>query len=306
MKQVIISLLLFWPVAASAFLLPAKTILQNNVASRKFLKEIELTQTLHFLEGFYSPHAFDCEETIYVSATLSALRFDYTCQGFVYTVLRAAKTTKIIYNKTIESRPNTPLSSWPALFFTTDFPSLIQSLTYNEFISAEEKEQATTPDKPAPEKDWNIEGAISLVRLGKIEKSTSQKLEKNVTLLLSSPKGSQKIWFEKDLFVPQKMEQGGRLFSFQNYRELPISTFGKTFFRYPQKIVLQEGEAPGITLESDSAKIFINRKLSLGTLKDLFDAQKIAKDTKKTNVTAVSEEMSYIKEVLEKFTLEYR
>src|SRR3989338_6554806 len=224
-----------WTTTATAFLLPAKTVLQNNVASRKFLKEVQLSQTLHFLEGFYSPKAFDCEEKISVSALLNTSRFDYTCQGVSYTLIRTAKVNKVIYNKTIETRPSVPLNAWPALFFTTDFPSLIQSLTHNEFISAEEKETEETPtdprspigvgdklrgdDKLPKEKDWNIEGTISLVRLGKIEKSTPQKLEKNVVLLLTAPSGSQKIWFEKDLFLPQKMEIGGRIFVFQNYIE---------------------------------------------------------------------------------------
>src|SRR3989338_3321560 len=171
-------ILLFMPLASFAFLLPAKTVLQNNVASRKFLKEVQLSQTLHFLEGFYSPKAFDCEEKISVSALLNTSRFDYTCQGVSYTLIRTAKVNKVIYNKTIETRPSVPLNAWPALFFTTDFHSLIQSLSYNEFISAEEKETEETPtdprlsgdDKLPKQKDWNIEGTISLIRLGKIEK----------------------------------------------------------------------------------------------------------------------------------------
>ncbi|MBI3016745.1 MAG: hypothetical protein HYY62_01915 [Deltaproteobacteria bacterium] len=310
MSKTFISLLLLtcwlWTTTATAFLLPAKTVLQNNVSSRKFLKEVQLSQTLHFLEGFYSPKAFDCEEKISISALLNMSRFDYVCQDVSYTLLRTAKANKVIYNKTIETKPSVPLNAWPALFFATDFPSLIQSLSHNEFISAEEKEEeeaASDPrlrgdDKGSKEKDWNIEGTISLVRLGKIEKATPQKLEKNVVLLLTAPSGSQKIWFEKDLFLPQKMEIGGRTFVFQNYREIPILPLKKTFFRYPQKIEIQEGEVPGITIESDSTKTLVNPKFS----KDIFDAQKISK----INTTSVSEETSYMKEVLEKFILEYR
>ncbi|MBI3019130.1 MAG: hypothetical protein HYY61_04490 [Deltaproteobacteria bacterium] len=300
---VVLIILLHWPLVTFAFLLPAKTVLQNNIASRKILKEVGVSQTIHFLEGFYSPRAFDCQETISVSALLNASRFDYTCQGIFYTLLRTGKVSKVIYHKTIETRPEAPLNAWPALFFTTDFPSLLQNLIHNEFISAGEKEEEpASPNQPAKEKDWNIEGTISLARLGKIEKSTPQKLEKNVTLLLSAPSGSQKIWFEKDLFVPQKMEVGGRVLIFQNYQETPIPPLKKTFFRYPQKIEVQEGGATGITIELDSTKVLINPKFS----KDVFDAQKIAQKTVKTNSTAVSEETSYIKEVLEKFILEYR
>ncbi|MBI2645710.1 MAG: hypothetical protein HYW85_01525, partial [Deltaproteobacteria bacterium] len=82
------------------------------------------------------------------------------------------------------------------------------------------------------------------------------------------------------------------------YREIPILPLKKTFFRYPQKIEIQEGEVPGITIESDSTKTLVNPKFS----KDIFDAQKISK----INTTSVSEETSYMKEVLEKFILEYR
>ncbi len=296
---IVLITLSLWPLIAFAFLLPAKTVLQNNVASRKFLKEVELSQTIHFLEGFYSPQTFDCEEKIYVSALLNASRFDYTCQGFLYTVLRTPKTTKIIHTKSIETRSVTPLNAWPALFFSLDFTSLLQSLEHSEFISTEEKkEEDSSSAQPPKEKDWTVEGTISLARLGKIEKSTPQKLEKNVTLLLSAPSGSHKIWFEKDLFVPQKMEMGGRTLVFQNYREISIPPLNKTFFRYPQKVEIQEGETSGITLEADNTKILVNPKFS----KDTFDAQKIVK----RNITPVTEETSYIKEVLEKFILEYR
>lgn len=304
-------ILLFMPLASFAFLLPAKTVLQNNVASRKFLKEVQLSQTLHFLEGFYSPKAFDCEEKIYISAPLEAFRFDYTCQGILYTLLRTPKAMKVIYHKTVEEKPYVPLNAWPALFFSWDFPSLLQSLEHSEFILAEEKaveEPASDnvsldprgggDDKLPKEKEWAVEGAISLVRLGKIEKSTPQKLEKNVTILLSAPSGTQKIWFEKDLFVPQKMEFGGRVLVFQVYQETPILPSKKTAFRYPQKTELQEGEASDIAIESDTTKTLINPKFP----KDVFDVRKIVKK----NNTAASEETSYIKEVLEKFILEYR
>src|SRR3989338_1685695 len=92
-------ILLFMPLASFAFLLPAKAVLQNNVASRKFLKEVQISQTIHFLEGFYSPQAFDCQETISVSALSNMSRFDYLCQGISYTLLRTPKASKVIYNK---------------------------------------------------------------------------------------------------------------------------------------------------------------------------------------------------------------
>jgi len=291
-----LALCLLLPKPSFAFLLPAKTVLQNNVASRKFLKEVEVSQTIHFLEGFYSSKAFDCTEKIYISAPFNASRFDYTCEGIFYTLLRTPKTSKVIYNKAIETRSLLPLHAWPALFFSLDFPSLLKSLEHSEFISVEEKKEDTSLQNK--EKNWNVEGTISLVRLGKIEKSTPQKLEKNVALLLSAPLGSQKIWFEKDLFTPQKMEIGGRTLMFQNYRQTPIPPLKKTFFYYPQKIEVQEGESSGITIESDSAQILINPKFS----KDVFDPQKVTKK----NTTAATEETSYIKEVLEKFILEYR
>ncbi len=292
-----------------AFLLPAETILENNVSPRKYLKRISVAHKIDFLEGFYTPVSFQCGETIYFKNN-ATVRFDYLCNGVPLTLLRKGKERKIIYNKKIESlESQVPLHFWPALFFTTDMESLIQSLTSAALIEAErEKAQEETPEEENPKEknkdtkekaaapaQWKISASVSLTRLGKIERAAPEKLEKNLILLLS-PFGdsSKKIFFEKDLFLPQKIEYDGREIIFKNYRGLTFSS--RLTFKYPQKIEVQESGIPGISLESLFEKIDVSTNYA----DNFFSSKIIAGQQTKAFDNPIH------KEVLDKFVREYR
>lgn len=278
---------LFFPVSVSfAFLLPPETILQNNVSQRAFLRSAVIQHQILFLEGFFSPTAFSCKETMFFSAPES-LRVDYLCDNVAYGFIRTSKNLRTIYEKKVENRELTPFNYWPSLFLLPSVNALIKNLSHFRFISAEEE---ILNDK----KSWSIDAAVSLVKLGKIEKSTPQKLEKNTTLLLSGSSG--KTWFEKDLFLPQKIEYEGRDLVFKNYKEYPLKGSAKLSFKYPQKIEIQESQIAGIIL--DTSSITLNPSLD----PNVFNSAPITKK----NVTAFSEENSRRKEVLEKFIVEYR
>lgn len=288
-----------WPQTSLAFLLPAETILENNVSTRKYLKRISVAHKIDFLEGFYTPISFQCAETIYFKNN-TTVRFDYLCNGVPLTLLRKRKERKIIYNKKIESlESQVPLHFWPALFFTTDMESLIPSLTHAELIEAEreepEEENKDTKEKPAKAAQWKISASVSLTKLGKIERAAPEKLEKNLILTLS-PFGdsSKKIFFEKDLFVPQKIEYDGREILFKNYREFTFSS--RLIFKYPQRIEVQESGIPGISLESSFEKIDASTNYA-----DHFFSPKIIAGQQ----TKAFDNPIY-KEVLDKFVREYR
>jgi hypothetical protein len=179
--------------------------------------------------------------------------------------------------------------------------SLIQSLASREFIEVEREEtQEENPEeknKDTKEKSagWKISASVSLVRLGKIERAAPEKLEKNLILLLS-PFGdsSKKIFFEKDLFLPQKIEYDGREIVFKNYREL---TFSSRFtFKYPQKIEVQESGISGISLESSFEKIDVSTNYA----DNFFSSKMIAGQQAKAFDDPIH------KEVLDKFVREYR
>lgn len=277
----------FVPQISLAFLLPAETILENNVSTRKYLKRISVAHKIDFLESFYSPVSFQCAETIYFKNN-STVRFDYLCNGVPLTLLRTGrngKERKIIYNKKIEPLEALPLHFWPALFFTTDMESLIPSLVNAELIEAEREELS----------QWKISAFVSLVKLGKIERAAPEKLEKNLILLLS-PFGdsSKKIFFEKDLFLPQKIEYDGREIIFKNYRELTFSS--RFIFKYPQRIEIQESGIPGISLESSFEKIAASKNYA----DNFFSPKTIAGQQTKAFDDPIH------KEVLYKFVREYR
>lgn len=291
------------PQISLAFLLPAETILENNVSTRKYLRKISVAHKIDFLEGFYSPVSFQCAETIYFKNN-STIRFDYLCNGVPLTLLRTGrngKERKIIYNKKIEPLEALPIHFWPALFFTTDMESLIPSLVNAELIEAEreepeeEEENKDTKEKAAKTAQWKISASVSLVKLGKIERAAPEKLEKNLILLLS-PFGdsSKKIFFEKDLFLPQKIEYGGREIVFKNYRGLTFSS--RLTFKYPQRIEVQESGIPGISLESSFEKI----DASTNYADNFFSPKIIAGHEMKAF------DNSIYKEVLDKFVREYR
>ncbi|MEK7791150.1 MAG: hypothetical protein AAB309_05955 [Deltaproteobacteria bacterium] len=291
----------FGPQTSLAFLLPAETILENNVSTRKYLKRIFVTHKIDFLEGFYTPISFRCVETIYFKNN-STIRFDYLCNGVSLTLLRTGrngKERKMIYNKKVESLDAAPLHFWPALFFTTDMESLIPSLTHAELIEAEreesEEENKNTKEKAPQTAQWKISASVSLTKLGKIERAAPEKLEKNLILLLS-PFGdsSKKIFFEKDLFLPQKIEYDGREILFKNYRELTFSS--RLIFKYPQKIEVQESGIPGISLESSFEKI----DTSTNYADNFFSPKIIAGHEMKAFDDPIH------KEVLDKFVREYR
>lgn len=269
-----------------AFLLPPETILQNNVSQRSFLKSIIIQHQIQFLEGFYSPKAFSCKETLYF-VTTGLFRADYLCDSIPYSFIRNTKERKTIYNKLITQLEFSPLNFWPGLFLTTQADNLIQSLSHHQFISAEEQ---MINDKKA----WSIDASVSLVRLGKIEKSTPEKLERNVTLLVSGDSG--KIWFEKDLFLPQKIEYEGKTLLFKQYKDYPFNAVRKLSFKYPQKIEIQESEIAGVLIETKD--IQLNPSLDAA----LFNSALVSK---KINM-AFSDENQTHKEVLEQFIFEYR
>lgn len=293
------------PQTSFAFLLPAETILENNVSTRKYLKRISVAHKIDFLEGFYTPVSFQCAETIYFKNN-TTIRFDYLCNGVPLTLLRtggtggtgrSGKERKIIYNKKIESLEALPLHFWPALFFTTDMESLIPSLVNAELIEAEvnQEENKDTKEKAAKTAQWKISAFVSLVKLGKIERAAPEKLEKNLILLLS-PFGdsSKKIFFEKDLFLPQKIEHDGREIIFKNYKELTFSS--RLIFKYPQRIEIQESGIPGISLESSFEKIAAPTNYA----DNFFSPKIIAGQQTKAFDDPIH------KEVLDKFVREYR
>lgn len=293
-------LLLLWPNDLRAFLLPAYTLLENNTSPRKYLKGLSISHKIDFLEGFYSPVSFRCEEMLYFKNN-EIVRFDYLCNGVPLTLLYKGKERKIIYNKKITSLETAPLGWLPALFLTTQIEPLIQSLARAKFIEVEigqespEEEKEPKKDKDKEEPFWNVSASVLLVRLGKIERSTPEKLEKNLTLLLSPfSDSSKKIFFEKDTFLPQKIEYQGRDLIFKNYRELTFSS--RLTLKYPQKIEVQEDDTPGILFESLFEKI----RLQPNIPQDFFKATKIASEQSRSFDDPAK------KEVLEKFIQEYR
>lgn len=296
-------LLLLWPTDLRAFLLPAHTLLENNVFPRKYLKGLSISHKIEFLEGFYSSASFRCEETISFKNN-EMVRFDYLCDGVPLTLLYKGKERKIIYNKKTTPLEITPLGWLPALFLTTQIEPLIQSLARAEFIEAEIVQENPEEENPKPEKEqkkdkeepfWSVSASVLLVKLGKIERSTPEKLEKNITLLLSPfSDSSKKIFFEKDIFLPQKIDYRGRGILFKNYRELTFSS--RLALKYPQKIEIQEDDTTGIVLESLFEKI----RLQPNFPKDFFKASKIASEQSKAFDDPAH------KEVVEKFIQEYR
>lgn len=289
---------LICPRISLAFLLPAETIIENNVSTRKYLRGVSVAHKIDFLEGFYSPVSLQCAETIHFKNN-SMIRYDYLCNGVPLTLLRKGKERKIIYNKKIESLDAAPLHFWLALFLTTDTESLIQSLAGAGLIEAEREEVEEENKETKETKDktlrWKISASVSLTKLGKIERAAPEKLEKNLILLLS-PFGdsSKKIFFEKDLFLPQKIDYEGREIIFKNYRELTFSS--RLVLRYPKIIEIQESGIPGVSLESSFEKINVSTKYT----DDFFSPKMIAGQQ-----TKAFEEATH-KEILEKFVREYR
>lgn len=282
--------LLLWPNHVGAFLLPAYTLLENNTLPRKYLKGLSISHKIDFLEGFYSPVSFRCEETIYFKNN-ETVRFDYLCNGVPLTLLYKGKERKLIYNKKITSLETAPLGWLPALFLTTQIESLIQSLARAEFIEAEEQIREEEKEEPL----WKVSASVLLVRLGKIERSTPEKLEKNLTLSLSPFNDStKKIFFEKDIFLPQKIEYQGRNIIFKNYRGLTFSS--RLTLKYPQKIEVREDDTSGILFESLFEKI----RLQPNAPQEFFKAVKIAAEQSKSFDDPTK------KEILEKFIQEYR
>ena len=241
---------------AFGFLLPPEAVLHNNTTQRKYFKTIALHHTLTFLEGAYSPKNFSCKESLYFS-TPDNLKMNYLCENATYSATHSKKDM---------------LHFWPALLLTNTPELLIKTLSQFGFIGIEGEE---------------IEGTISLERLGRIEKSTPLKKEKNIVLLLSSPSTSNKIWFEKDLFLPQKIEHENRTFLFKNFRQLFLPNYKKISFSYPQYTEIQEEGVGIITVETDFNRLKLNQPL----------------ETPITKNTLTDET---IKEILEKFISDYR
>lgn len=285
-----------WATPTFSFLLPATYLLRNNVSTRTNIKRIALSHQIKFIDGFYSSSPFSCRENIYFEDEKN-FRIDYLCEEASYTILKTPSARQMIYKKKIEKRDQRPAHFLLSLLLFQHVDPLIHSLNHDHFIHAEELSSNG-------ESDWNIEGTVSLVRLGEIEKSLPEKLEKNVTLLLSAPDGSDKhIWLEKDLFLPQKISNEGREIIFKHYKE--ISTLQEKhprLLKYPATIEIQEGGLSRIVIESDFSQFKINPDFD----KDLFKPKKIVMHHEKSTSKNALELPEKDKETLEKFIEEYR
>lgn len=284
-KKLLIGFLIFFFSSPSFSYLPsAETIIRNNANERLFLKGLKLSHKILFPE-------FQCEETLYFTSS-NILRTDFQCHNTFYTLLRTQNSLKQIYNQKVNLLTARPLSFLPALLLLKDEELLFSLLSHFQFISAEKTEPKKDEDKKA---EWTLTGMVSLVRTGKIEKGTQNKLERNVDFLLTSPtESSNQIWFDKNLFLPQKIQHEETEILFQNYREIPVRE--KRSFRYPQKVEIQKGNSLQITIETLFDKIDANPSFE----KKDFDPIWIAKNQ------SSSEGAENIKETLEKFISEYR
>lgn len=279
--------LLLMPTARShAFILPIHAILENTAALKTGLRTAVISHDIKFTEGFYSPISFGCKETIYFQSP-ATIRIDYVCGNVNMILVSSEKSRKIFYNQGATNQDPTPLHSFLALFLSSDANILIPSLTQSQFIQATETIENDL-------KTWDVQAPVSLARLGKIEKSVPLKLEKNLTYLIQS---GQKLWLEKDLYVPQKAEVQGQIVLFHKYREIPLKG-SKNAFRYPETVQISEADIPGVVLQTHFDEILLNPKLD----STLFQTDSFAKKA----VGAFLAEESSKKEVLEKFISQYR
>lgn len=270
----------------NAFILPVHTILENNASSKTGLRNAVLVHDIQFLEGFYSPLTFSCKENIYYQAPKS-LRVDISCGNVVMVLLSSEKNRKLVYNKIVNDQEVHPLHYLLSLFLSSDLNVLLPSLHQAQFIEATEKIEADL-------KTWEVQSTVSLTRLGRIEKSIPTKLEKNLAYLIQ---GDHKLWLEKDLYLPQKIEYQGQILLFQKYKDL--GTIGpKNSFKYPELIQITEEDIPGVTLQSQYGSILLNTKLNSNVFQSSTALKRAA--------TAFGDDDAPKKEVLEKFISQYR
>jgi len=115
-------------------------------------------------------------------------------------------------------------------------------------------------------------------------------------LLLTSPENEdKKIWFDKDLYLPQKITYGGREIIVKNYKE--ISNKYKRFFRYPKNVEISENDVLGISIETEYDEMAVNPKFE----PNHFHAKTILEQR-----TTSFKGKTDMKEVLVKFIQDYR
>ncbi|OGQ13671.1 MAG: hypothetical protein A3B70_05690 [Deltaproteobacteria bacterium RIFCSPHIGHO2_02_FULL_40_11] len=304
---VFIFYILVTPVIATPPGLSPEGLVQKTMDHRRYLKSISVSQTLHFLEGFFTATPFVCQEAISY-AKYHFLRIDYICNDIPLTLLQENKTRKIIYNGKIETLEDRPFNFLTALLFQVDEDSLIESLAFDQFIEAQKMSNLITfPDTlksekltyaPSTNTQWHVSGMLSgPFRVGKIEKKSDEKMERNLILKLNTPLNeTQSISFDQNLFLPLKIEHKEREVLLSNYKEFENPK--ERFYRYPQKTEFFEGTLPGILIETDAQSIVVNQPFE----KEFYSATQISKNQK----GAFPEYLSYMKDTLERFILEYR
>lgn len=226
---------------------------------------------------------------------------DYLCDGILLSVLEVNQQRKLFYHGSVIELESRPMSYWPALFLSADENHLIESLSYFNFILAKPLEnKIDLPDKwhePIPNKSWVLEGQLKLSRLGLIQKSDPHTLERNkVSQLVSPVADHHEVWLDHDLFLPIKITFEDKDIVFKNYQNL--SQLQTIPYAYPSTIEIQKEGLSGVVIDTLPEFFGLNTPFE----GKIFSQAQLRNQTQK----GFPESLSYIKEILERFILEFR